>query len=916
MAESRNSCSVAGVTPERWKEIEAVFEKALELSTNARTAFLEKSCDGDEELRREVESLLESHASAGSFIDERTLFISNEDLKDKEEGVPVGQLIGAYRTVREIGRGGMGAVYLAERADEQYRKQVAIKLIKRGMDTDSVLRHFRNERQILAGFDHPNIARLFDGGTTDNGLPYFVMEYVEGLPINEYCAAHKISLVERLKLFREVCAAVSYAHRHTVIHRDIKMSNILVTNDGTPKLLDFGIAKILQPGGGAEALMTMTGVRPMTPEYASPEQVRGEPVTTASDVYSLGIVLYELLVGRSPYRFTSRSPLDIAREITDTEPPRPSTAVVRGEEAKRNATGIRNSKALKGDLDNIVLMALRKEPERRYQSVEQFSEDIYRHLGNRPVLARRDTVRYRAAKFIQRNKLAVTAALLILVSLVAGLIATTWQAHRATVEKARAEKRFNDVRHLAHSVLFDYHDAVKNLPGATAVRERLVKDALAYLDSLNSEAASDPALQRELAAAYERVGDVRGEVYGASIGDMSGALDSYHKALRIREALVAANPHDVNNRRGLADSCMKIGTQLQDTTDAARGLDYLRKACALYQQLATEQRDNSDIRDYLSRSHNELGMALQNWGNPAEALKNHREALRLRKELLAVDPRNDLYRRHLAITYWDIGQALMRSGDINAALEANRNCMDLCVPLFAENPTNIKDRARVAISYQMDGEYRALAGDVAGALESFRKKLQLDEQNLNDDPANAQARSDVAYSWSRIGEILATKGDYAEALSQERKALGFCERLSADSPQDVHMRYRTAILGGFIAELYAKLGNREQALAACGKVLGLLKALPENFADSVHSGLRGQAYLHLAAAHAVLAASTELTASQQQEHWRAARDFFQHSLAIWQDMKLRGVLTADNAPKLDETVGEIAKCDAALAAKE
>ncbi|PYL27118.1 MAG: serine/threonine protein kinase, partial [Verrucomicrobia bacterium] len=237
------------MTPERWKEIEAVFEKALDLPTNARTAFLEKSCNGDEELRREVESLLESHASAGSFIDERTLFISNEDLKDKEEGVPVGQLIGAYRTVREIGRGGMGAVYLAERADEQYRKQVAIKLIKRGMDTDSVLRHFRNERQILAGFDHPNIARLFDGGTTDNGLPYFVMEYVEGLPINEYCAAHKISLVERLKLFREVCAAVSYAHRHTVIHRDIKMSNILVTNDGTPKLLDFGIAKILQPGG-------------------------------------------------------------------------------------------------------------------------------------------------------------------------------------------------------------------------------------------------------------------------------------------------------------------------------------------------------------------------------------------------------------------------------------------------------------------------------------------------------------------------------------------------------------------------------------------------------------------------------------------------------------------------------------------
>src|SRR6266576_5660358 len=485
-----NSAPPEFVTPERWKQIEAIFEQALELKANERAAFVQKSCTGDEELRREVESLLESHASAGGFIDDRSLFISEAGLKDDDEDVRVGQLIGAYRIVREIGRGGMGAVYLAERADEQYRRRVAIKVIKRGMDTDAVLRHFRKERQILADFDHPNIARLFDGGTTVNVLPYFVMEYIEGVPIDQYCTVSALSIEERLELFLQVCTAVSYAHRHTVIHRDIKMSNILVTSEGIPKLLDFGIAKILQPGAGPEALMTMTGVRPMTPEYASPEQVRGGPVTTASDVYSLGIVLYELLVGRSPYRFTSRSPLDLAREITDTEPPRPSTGAG-GKDLKLDPTGIRNSKVLKGDIDNIVLMALRKEPDRRYQSVEQFSEDIHRHLGNRPVLARKDTVRYRAAKFIQRNKLAVAAALLLLASLVAGLIATTWQAHRATVEKARAEKRFNDVRHLAHSVLFDYHDAVKNLPGATPVRELLVKDALTYLDSLSGEAGGD-----------------------------------------------------------------------------------------------------------------------------------------------------------------------------------------------------------------------------------------------------------------------------------------------------------------------------------------------------------------------------------------------------------------------------------------
>src|SRR5437762_2150810 len=439
----------SSVTPERWKRVEAVFEQALELPQGQRAAFLQENCNSDAEVRREVESLLNSHERAGNFIDQPSLFFADDTLRDNGSTLQAAELIGSYRIVRELGRGGMGTVYLAERADEKYKKRVAIKLIKRGMDTDAVLRHFRNERQILAGFDHPNIARLFDGGTTDDGLPYFVMEYVEGLPINEYCAAYKISLVDRLKLFREVCAAVSYAHRHTVIHRDIKMSNILVTSEGTPKLLDFGIAKILQPGIESEALMTMTGVRPMTPEYASPEQVRGEPVTTASDVYSLGVVLYELLTGRLPYHFTSRSPSDVAREITNTEPPRPSTVVSNNNQQSE----ITNQKFLRGDLDNIVLMALRKEPERRYQSVEQFSEDIGRHLAARPVLARKDTVGSRAGKFVRRNKVATAAASSVSFSLLSGIVATTWEAQRAKAEKARAERRFNDVRQLAHSVL-------------------------------------------------------------------------------------------------------------------------------------------------------------------------------------------------------------------------------------------------------------------------------------------------------------------------------------------------------------------------------------------------------------------------------------------------------------------------------
>jgi serine/threonine protein kinase len=289
---------------------------------------VQNSCDGDEELRREVQSLLDSHGRAGSFIDRPSLFIASDEIEGDDATIDSGQRIGAYRIVRELGRGGMGAVYLAERADESYRKRVAIKLIKRGMDTDAVLRHFRNERQILANFDHPNIARLFDAGTTETGLPYFVMEYVEGVSIDNYCDVHGLSIPERLKLFCEVCAAVKYAHRQAVIHRDIKASNILVTTEGVPKLLDFGIAKILQRDG-TEATATMTLLRAMTPEYASPEQVRGERVTPASDVYSLGMVLYHLLTGQQPYRLKTRTPEEISRAIAEQEPTRPSTVVAK-----------------------------------------------------------------------------------------------------------------------------------------------------------------------------------------------------------------------------------------------------------------------------------------------------------------------------------------------------------------------------------------------------------------------------------------------------------------------------------------------------------------------------------------------------------------------------------------------------------
>ncbi len=427
------------MTPQHWQCIEVLFQAALEHQPEARIAYLETACAADDPLRVEVEALLLAHEKASNFIEKpafkaKAFELSAEKQTPADEQVndSTGKRIGAYRILREIGRGGMGAVFLATRDDDEYQKQVAIKLIKRGMDTDLILRRFKNERQILASLEHPNIARLIDGGSTVEGLPYLVMEYIEGTPIDRYCDQEKLSTNERLKLFGQLCSAVHYAHQNLVIHRDLKPSNILVTKDGTPKLLDFGIAKLLNPGLDFRTMdATETAMQMMTPNYASPEQVRGEPITVASDVYSLGVLLYELLTGHRPYRLKNSSAKVILQAVLDEQPEKPSLVVARVEttddapttgsltpesvSATRDGEPGKLRRKLVGDIDKIVLMALRKEVSRRYTSVEQLSQDISRHLSGLPILAHKDTFSYRASKFIKRHKIAFASSLTVAV---------------------------------------------------------------------------------------------------------------------------------------------------------------------------------------------------------------------------------------------------------------------------------------------------------------------------------------------------------------------------------------------------------------------------------------------------------------------------------------------------------------------
>jgi serine/threonine protein kinase len=681
--------------------VEEILWAALDLPEPERQSFLENRCGDDAEILREVQSL------AGHMDGAEEFFLSRLPAPVCLEPLRAGDRLGPYRLERLLGAGGMGTVYLAGRDDGQFHQRVAIKLIRNGMESGWAVNRFRHERQVLARLSHPHISRLLDGGSTVEGAPYLVMEYVDGEPLTSYCRERNLSTEARLRLFLKVCDAVSYAHRNLIVHRDIKPGNILVTAEGVPKLLDFGIAKLLEPMGDSAPAAALT-THVLTPEYASPEQVRGEPVTIAADVYSLGAVLGEMLTGLRP---------------SQTKPA---------------------ARLLPGDLDNIAALATRAEPERRYQSVDQLAEDIRRYLDGRPVTARKDTFFYRAGKFIRRHKAGMAASVLLLISLLGGMAATAWQARLVAEQVARAEKRFLHFRKLANAFLFDLHPRIESLDDPKAAREVIVDAGIEFIDGLAREAEGDPMMMREVARAYEKFGDLAGFRLEGSAGRPHEALKSYRKALAVLEPLDRGGSADREATFLLArtrcsagemieltagytseallayEGCLEAAWRAGQPLDRRKEVGQIQRAylavgdfrlasgdrAAAFQAYSTILRIVDERRQafrvepfiWLANIQRRIGRWHAEGGNAAEALRWFQQAV------ASARASGEPPRVEIVLAYQDLVRHLTKTAD-PAASPMARELVSLSRALVAAAPRNFQSRHHLAESLKLAAPY-------------------------------------------------------------------------------------------------------------------------------------------------------------------------------------------------------------------
>ena len=808
--------------PASWADAKRVFEAALDLPEGDRAAFVDQACTGNAALLEEVRSLLTWHKGSTGFLDTPSARLADMPSQGGSAVRLIGTSIGPWRILDVIGSGGMGVVYRAERADAAFRRHAALKVVRPGPDSPQIMERFRLERETLAALDHPNIARLMDGGTTPDGQPYFVMELVDGEPIDRYCDDHRLSIDERLDLFRKVCAGVQYAHENLVVHRDIKPDNILVTREGVPKLLDFGVAKLLsRDGHQPEDPATTSATWAMTPEYASPEQISGRPSTTATDVYSLGVLLHVLLTGARPYTLTGTTPAAIEKQLLQftlippsqravSSPESDERAAVRGTNANRLGT------RLKGDLDAIVVRALGRLPASRYSTVEQLAEDVARHRAHRPVQARGRATGYATRLFVRRHRAALAVTALVVTVVVVGIVAVLWEARQTAEARQRAERRFNDVRALAGSFMFDVYNAIDNVPGTTPARRLIVQRAVQYLDSLAGEASGDAGLQNELARAYIRVGDVQGNPSKANVGDPTGAIASYQRAIALAEAGRAEVPSAADPLRTLALAYRQRGDVLALTGEKEKALADAQASQELFAQAAA--RDDATLDDRLETgiASIKLGDLLgnpnfENLGRTSSANLAYSTALDIFRQLDRDAPADIRVRRYLGLTFERIGTMHEDAKQWGEAATAYQQSFDIRNALARQEPTHRDIQRDLGIAHEKVANVMQGQGNLPAAAAEQRQALEAFERLAIADVADANAARTVAISRENLADVLRQSGSVTEALDLYRKALDAHRGFRLQDPRNV----RATCDAARVAETLGDVLSSSQAPGAC-----------------------------------------------------------------------------------------------------
>ena len=738
-------------TLERWHRLEAIFHEVAEAPDDERNARLAALCAGDGDLLQEARSLLHAQDEEERVT---AAYVPTDPAQLPDPHI--GRRVGPYRLEKLLGRGGMGAVYLARRVDGQFEQQVAVKLIGLPLASDLFRERFRLERQILAGLSHPNIARLLDGGVSEDGELYLAMEYANGLPIQRYCEQNSLSIRQRIELFKSVCAAVRFAHQNLVVHRDLKPDNILVLEDGTPKLLDFGTAKLLTPADVlVDTEFTRQGYHSYTPQYASPEQVLGQSISTASDIYSLGVLLYVLTTGVPPYELKEFTTAELVRVVCGQQPPRPSQKAAPG--------------TLDSDIDAIVLKALRKEPEQRYASVDQLIADLDAYLDGRPVAAHQGNFRYRAGKFARRNKLAFAGTAVLSVAILAGIAGVLWQSRIANAERRRAEARAEDLRAISNSLLSEIDEAIQKLPGSTAAQKLLVSTVLKHLDRTAKDAAGDPQLQLDLANAFVRLANVQGNPYDQNIGDWEGALTSLDKSLSIARTVLRQQPRNAAAAHALGWAQQSRSEVLWGAGRTQEAVATMRLAVATFEELASRPGAKVDALMDTATAYGGLGDELGQSGtsslsDPVAALAAFRKTLEIDERIVQLDPGHVRARRGVAMSHAKIANVTSET-DPAAALPDYRKAVEGLNALPEEYRNTLTNQRTLALVLRRTGMALKEIGEYQEALSYMEQVKPITQRFLAADPNDTRAGNDLLAVLENEAECFEERGQPGDAVS-------------------------------------------------------------------------------------------------------------------------------------------------------